>query len=107
MQLYLDCNLGVTGVNLLKLQQLRDRLAMSRLPFIIGADWNMTPDEPEESGWLRQVRVAVKVPAEVAVTCTSGRGRIIDYFVVSRDFEPLVIKTGAALDTPWGPHIGI
>ena len=54
-------------------------------PWIIGIDFNMTPAELEESGWLEKVGGIVLAPALL-----EPDDRVIDYFVVAERLWPLV-----------------
>ena len=48
-----------------------------RLPFILVADWNVTPEELTAAGWLARLEgVIVKPP--VKATCSMGRENLID-----------------------------
>ena len=47
-------------------------------PWAIGGDWNCTPDELMQTGWLKLVKGVTVVPK--VNTCNS---RAIDFFVVS------------------------
>jgi len=53
-------------------------IATLRGPWILGGDWQCTPDELREAGWLKIVKGVIYAPT--APTCGD---RILDYFVVS------------------------
>ena len=59
------------------------------IPWILAADFNMSPDVIAASGWLESVAGSLVFPQDV--TChAKGAGSIIDYFVVSSNIKPLV-----------------
>ena len=76
-----------------------------RVPFVIGADWNMTPDELDHEGWVTGIGGTVRAP-DVGATCSSGKGRLLDYFVASNELAGR-LEVGVDLDGPWAPHRGI
>ena len=55
----------------------------------IAADFNMEPDQLWETGWVQSLgqRASIVAP-EVGHTCSSGRGRIIDFAVISDTVQP-------------------
>ena len=70
-------------------------------PWLIGADWNCTPEELEATGWLALVDGVIFAPA--APTCN---GKKYDFFVVARAFLHAVFgafKIGDALCAPHAP----
>ena len=84
---YLDDAVGLNAANMNKLAQMGRFLTDSGLPFLIGGDWNVTPAQLEESGWLAMVGALVRFPAGMQVSCTAGSGNLIDYFVVTPDVQ--------------------
>ena len=42
--------------------------------------------------------------ADTTSTCHSGKGRLIDYVVVSRRLRPYVLSLLCITTVPWGPH---
>ena len=70
-------------------------------PWIIGGDWNVTPEELESSGWLRLVKASVVRPAGGATTC---HDKCYDYFVVSNSYLHNIIGARAVVDAGWTPH---
>eukprot|EP00959_Pyramimonas_sp_CCMP1952_P453158 9467779-Pyramimonas_sp.AAC.1 len=73
-------------------------------PFIIGGDWNMSPLDLEELNVLNDMPATIAAPFEW--TCSAGRGRTIDFFVVSKHFKSLITGVrrleGLSLATHWG-----
>ena len=67
-------------------------------PWIIGGDWNCTPDELQKTGWLRLVKGVICAPK--GPTCGD---RVLDYFVVSERIHHAVkhvLNVGDKLCTP-------
>ena len=67
-------------------------------PWLIGGDWNCTPDELRKTGWLRLVKGVVCAPK--APTCGD---MVLDYFVVSEKIHHAVkhvFNVGDTLCTP-------
>ena len=71
--------------NLGKLHEIFCFLKRSGCPFIIGADWNMVSKVLLELSWLDDIGGDVVEANGLDFTCTMGSGRIIDYFVASRN----------------------
>jgi hypothetical protein len=76
-------------------------------PYIVAADFNMTPQQLEQTGFISKLSGTVIIAPEVLFTCTSGKGRLIDYFLVSQVLVPCIKWVRAVVDTPWRPHFGI
>ena len=49
------------------------------VPFIVFADWNVTPEEMRASHWPRLLQMEVLQPAAAELTCTAGKGRLLDF----------------------------
>ena len=97
--LYLEDSVGLNEYNLAVLAELHRWLAHLEMPFIIGGDWNVEAQDLIDSGWPSLVGASVAAPLEP--TCN---GKTYDFFVVSRELEPLVQSVVSRLDTPNGPH---
>ena len=102
---YLQDTVGLGGANAGRLQEIAAMIRSLRIPFVIGADWNMTPEELDHEGWVTGIGATVRAPA-VGATCTSGKGRMLDYFVASNELADR-LEVGVDLDGPWAPHRGI
>lgn len=75
---------GLTYESLEKLRLAAICLKSIGLPFVVAADWNITPTQIIAcSSWLDDVGADL-VRSGLAITCTAGHGREIDYFAVSR-----------------------
>ena len=57
-------------------------------PWILGGDWNCTPQELEETGWVRRVGGVIHAPE--AATCN---GKTYDFFVVANCIAEQVVGT--------------
>ena len=79
-----------------------------RTPFVIAADFNMEHDQLWETGWVQSLsqKVNIVVP-EVEHTCTTGRGQIIDYAVISDLVQPFWREVTPGYYSPCKPHIGL
>jgi len=71
-------------------------------PFVLAADWNCTPKELAATGFLALIGGSVVHP--VNKTCTAGKGRILDYFVVSLSMLPYVRVAFNVEDAATSPH---
>ena len=79
-----------------------------RAPFVSAAYVNMEPDQLWGTGWVQSLgqKANIVVP-EVGHTCTTGRGRIIDYAVISDSVQPLWRGITLEKNSPCKTHIGI
>ena len=79
-----------------------------RTQIAIAADFNMEPDQLWETGWVQSLgqKASIVVP-EVGRTCTTGRGRIIDFAVISDSVQPFWRGVTPECNSPCKPHIGI
>ena len=70
-------------------------------PFIIGGDWQVSPDTLNNSGWPHLARLKVMAPLEY--TYVSGAScSHIDYFVVSEDIANYAECCCSVVATPVG-----
>ena len=83
--------------------QLRHFLKASGIPFLIMADFNMTPQQLEDSGWLESLDAMCLVP-EVLTTAKRSK-RIIDFGVCSKSIRPMLTIPYEVPGTPWSPHL--
>ena len=72
-----------------------------RLPFVLGADFNIPPSLWQDvsmhggSYWIRKLGASVVIPEETTHKCRTSIGQkpdIIDYFLASTLIRPLVQK---------------
>ena len=93
-----------SGRNAARLHDLAFLTEQLQLPWIACADWNATPGELKEAGWLDTLRAEVHQPEGVELTCTAGMGRILDYALAGRGASRLVRSYREAEGTPWKAH---
>ena len=103
VEAYLWTGIGLTGRNLEVLQQLAMLVSLTRHPVVIAADWQATPIELGDTGWMARLGLAPIVPESIDTTCSVG-GRLIDFFVVSHELVGAVVSVEAIPEVPWGPH---
>ena len=99
---YLHSSLGITArANMDLLQSIAAVLSTVEGPWVLGGDWNCTPEQLEKTGWLRLVKG--KVCAPKLTTCME---RTIDFFVISENLTAAVHDTvvvNGALSHPHKP----
>ena len=96
---YLSCSMGIAGINVTKLRQLKRALLFYRLPFIIFADWNVSPAALAGSGFPDDLHAEIMVAPGLTETCISGN--IIDFIVVSKTFVNAIVSFEASSISPW------
>eukprot|EP00959_Pyramimonas_sp_CCMP1952_P120099 2511120-Pyramimonas_sp.AAC.1 len=74
-------------------------------PWIVLADWNMTPCQLADSGYPEEWGGSILV-APGSATCDKGSGSTIDYAAVKRGWERSVVIRQVH-DVPWGTHCGL
>ncbi len=84
------------------------------LPTILAADWQAEPGEVAGAGWPELAGLQLVVPTSMEATSSSGRGRLLEFFAVSKELIAAVQGCSAmhpkvgectSIDTvPWGPH---
>ena len=62
------------------LKELAALIAFLGLPTIACADWQHTPEQLEQTGWLQKLALEAVRPQAMAYTCKSGARRLIDFF---------------------------
>ena len=85
------------------MQELKAFLEIAKAPFVLFADWNRTPDDPEVITWAEWLHAEIRPPTNVAWTCSQGQQRILDFFFVSKALGSLV-EVWAEIHSPWSPH---
>lgn len=103
---YFEHSIGMTDGNVSMTEEISHTLRECALPFLIAADWNMTPEELEASPWLERIGGVVVRPENVSFTCSAGVGRVIDFVVVSKELEQFV-KVTADARGGWATHKGL
>ena len=92
--IYLRDSEGITEENLLILQEAAVAIKQLRGPWVLGGDWNLTPDTLRATNWLSLVGGVVVAP--MAPTCN---GSVYDCFVV-----PGPGRNGGHLRRPSAPR---
>ena len=80
--------MGLNGTNMKRLGQISEFLKLITVPFIVMADWNMEPSELMSVSWPTFVRGQIVTPKDATFTCSRGKGRLLDYAVVSNPLVP-------------------
>ena len=78
-------------------------LRRTRGPWIIGGDWNMSPEELMASGWLEKAGGAV-VASQEATCDAADEGTRIDFFVVAKELLPYVEAVSVVYGAPIKTH---
>ncbi len=90
---------GATERNIDILDQLARVIDSVKGPWLVGADWNITPEALLATGWLDLVDGVVVAP--MGTTCNSS---CIDYFVVSKSFVHAVQGVSLISNASFHPH---
>ena len=79
------------------------------IPFVLGADFNRSPQQVEAAAETRLLRAVVMTPTNAEATCHQGKGSMIDFFLVSDVLAQMVdsVLVARDVDPPWGPHDGL
>ena len=87
---YFSTGDNAQAANQVKMAQILEFTHSIRTPFVIAADFNMEPDRLRETDWVQGLgqKANIVVPG-VEHTCTTGRGRIIDFAVISDSLQLL------------------
>jgi exonuclease III len=96
---YLKDSEGISDTNADVLTHLTALIAAVRGPWIIGGDWNVSPDTLRKSNWPSIVGGHIHAP--LAPTCYNST---YDYFVVSKDINPAVAGVCRLSDGGCVPH---
>lgn len=99
---YMVHSVGPQGQNIVKMKQISTALLYFKLPLVILADWNMTPEESFSFDFLGLLNAEIKAVKDIDYTCNSGR--ILDYMVVSRTFSPAISSFRKSTTSSWKPH---
>ena len=89
-----------------RLARLAGDMKREGIPLVMGGDWNLTPDKVSQLSWVRQREMTVVHAGEAQLTCrsTATKGRVLDYFMVSREAEAAVQQAQVRHDVPMFPH---
>ena len=75
-----------------------------RLPVVLAADFENTPELVERSGWPARMGLTIVKPQGLPYTCTSGSKRLIDFFLLSDALVPLIASC-CVHKAPWSTHL--
>ena len=90
---------GMSESNRAILDHAASSLGRLRGPWIIGGDWNLTPEVLAESGWLRVVGGFIVAPQ--LPTCN---GKVYDFWVVCNGMRPAIAGIQRIDDAGLAPH---
>ena len=99
MSVYLCCSEGLSRRNLDLLQSLAQVIDSLHGPWIVAADFNMSPEVLRSSGWLNLVHGRVVAPS--APTCGCN---VYDFFVVSETLGSAIVGIALINDAGFFPH---
>ena len=71
------------------LELLAKEIAATRLPFILGGDWNVAPEVLQRTGFATRLRAVIASPAQ-ATYVAGGAESVLDYFVISENLQPAI-----------------
>ena len=89
----------MSDTNAAILTQLAAAIAAVRGPWIVGGDWNMTPETLMDSNWPNIVRGRIHAPT--LPTCNDST---YDFLVVSHDLSDAVVGVKRLPDGGCKPH---
>ena len=102
---YLISGEGPSEANLELLEEVGEHLVALKRPFVIGGDWQMTVDELESTGWVQRVGgMIVRPHKDFPPSCSSGSGRMIDYFVIAAGLAHMVEDCYVVEEATTVPH---
>ena len=96
---YARDQIGPVGENLTVLEELKAAIRAVDGPWIIAADWNMSPETIAATGWLSMVKG--HTISTVLPTCN---GSVYDYFIVAQSIRHAVKGIQRIKDTGLQPH---
>ena len=99
---YLKDGEGISQTNQAILTELAAYLGTIRGPWIVGGDWNVTPQQLQSASWDSIVKGSIKQPA--GPTCN---GKVYDYFVVSKSIEASVVAVTSLENGGFSPHSAV
>ena len=97
--LYLKDIEGMGETNLAILTEVAALIGTVRGPWIVGGDWNLTPDTLQASNWPATVGGVVRAPSDG--TCNE---KTYDYVVTSANLSSAVVHTTRVDDGGLVPH---
>jgi len=100
---YFECG-GMGVSNRRRAIEIRTCLSTLGIPWVIAADFNMTPQEITENGLQRILGGRIRTPAGAVYTCTAGQKRLLDFWLVSDKAELFTDNYRIVPGTPWKPR---
>ena len=97
--IYLKDSEGASETNLGLLQEVAMFLSCLRGPWIVGGDWNMTPETLSSTRFASAVRGIIIAPE--SPTCNQS---VYDYFLISEGLLPCVAGVSRVDDAGLNPH---
>ena len=89
------------AANQVKMTQILEFTHSIRTLFVIAADFNMEPDQLWETGWVQSFGQKANIVVQrVGHTCTRGRGRVIDFAVISDSVQPFLPRITPEYNPP-------
>ena len=99
---YLKDGEGIGQTNQAILTELAAYLGTIRGPWVVGGDWNVTPQQLQAASWDQIVKGTIKHPAQA--TCN---GKVYDFFVVSKSIEASVVAVSRLENGGFSPHSAV
>ena len=99
---YLRDSEGASPANLAILEALAGALEALRRPWIIVGNWNLTPQELADTGWLE--RGGGYVVATCLPTCNA---KVYDYFIVAQELRHAIVGVQRLADVGGFPHTAV
>ena len=99
MSIYLRCSEGLSEANQFILEEAKATLLIVRGPWIVAADWNISPATLAASGWLKLVGGVI-----FATTLPTCNDSTCNYFVVHHTIAHAVAGVQRLDDRGCNPH---
>ena len=94
IQVYLDCKIGGTGPNVVKLRDIAKHVMTTQQLFIIFGDFNMPPQQFLSAQFCELTKSAPVIVPGASASCRSGR--MLEYAVASVALLPSITDIGAS-----------
>ena len=103
---YLWTTEGLSERNVEVLAQLGEMIRQRRGPWIIGGDFNMSPERlrSEAGWWLEKVGGCIKATEQTTFRPQQGTHSELDYFIVDVNIEHAVVRTEVVVSLEVRPH---
>ncbi len=105
---YLRCGEDIGAHNWSVLCKIAQHARGHGRPWAMGGDWNCTPNMLAASGWTERVGgVVITAPVSFTTTRQGRAGRLIDFFVVSKDLASLGLRAHIDGTAPIRTHSAV